>query len=148
MPSQGKIGIKNIARFVEMELVLWLFSEFLEIIISLVQVSTRMTRPRRRPSASLSSAAVIKTDTAYEFTLLDGQAFYFRPNVSQTCRILITVNGDFRWSIYRVRGNTIEYAKQNGSPYVDFRAGDTYYVETDPVPTGTAMAIQIILLPN
>ncbi len=97
---------------------------------------------------TLGSAAVLETGTTYEFTLLDGQAFYFRPNVSQTCRILITVNGDFRWSIYRVRGNTIEYAKQNGSPYVDFRVGDIYYVETDPVPTGTAMTIQIILLPN
>lgn len=97
---------------------------------------------------TLSSAAVLETGTTYEFILLDGQAFYFRPNVSQTCRILITVNGDFRWSIYRVRGNTIEYAKQNGSPYVDFRVGDIYYVETDPVPTGTAMTIQIILLPN
>ena len=59
MPSQGKIGIKNIARFVEMELVLWLFSEFLEIIISLVQVSTRMTRPRRRPSASLRFSFIL-----------------------------------------------------------------------------------------
>lgn len=97
---------------------------------------------------TLSSAAVLETGTTYEFILLDGQAFYFRPNVSQTCRILITVNGDFRWSIYRVRGNTIEYAKQNGSLYVDFRVGDIYYVETDPVPTGTAMTIQIILLPN
>ena len=97
---------------------------------------------------ALGSAAVLETGTTYEFTLLDGQAFYFRPNISQTCRILITVNGDFRWSIYRVRGNTIEYAKQNGSQYVDFRVGDIYYVETDPVPTGTAMTIQIILLPN
>lgn len=97
---------------------------------------------------ALGSAAVLKTGTTYEFTLLDGQAFYFRPNISQTCRILITVNGDFRRSIYRVRGNTIEYAKQNGSPYLDFCVGDIYYVETDPVPTGTAMTIQIILLPN
>ena len=35
---KAKLGIKNIARFVEVELVLWLFSEFLEITISLVQV--------------------------------------------------------------------------------------------------------------
>ena len=91
------------------------------------------------------SAAVLDTDTTYEFTLLDGQVFYFRPDVSQTCRILISVNGDFRWNVYRVRENAAEYAGQNGSP-VDFRAGDVYYVETDPVPTGTAMTIRIILL--
>ena len=91
------------------------------------------------------SAAVLDTDMTYEFTLLDGQVFYFRPDVSQTCRILISVNGDFRWNVYRVRENAAEYAGQNGSP-VDFRAGDVYYVETDPVPTGTAMAIRIILL--
>ena len=96
---------------------------------------------------TLGSAAVLETGTVYEFTLLDGQAFYFRPNVSQTCRILISVNGDFRWNVYRVRGNTTEYAGQNGSP-VDFRAGDIYYVETDPVPTGTAMTVRIILLSN
>lgn len=91
------------------------------------------------------SAAVLDTDTTYEFTLLDGQVFYFRPDVSQTCRILISINGDFRWNVYRVRENAAEYAGQNGSP-VDFRAGDVYYVETDPVPTGTAMTIRIILL--
>ena len=91
------------------------------------------------------SAAVLDTDTTYEFTLLDGQVFYFRPDVSQTCRILISVNGDFRWNVYRVRENAAEYAGQNGSP-VDFRVGDVYYVETDPVPTGTAMTIRIILL--
>ena len=49
MPSQGKIGIKNIARFVEMELVLWLFSEFLEIIISLVQVVNKDDPPKAAP---------------------------------------------------------------------------------------------------
>ena len=91
------------------------------------------------------SAAVLDTDTTYEFTLLDGQVFYFRPDVSQTCRILISVNGDFRWNVYRVRENAAEHAGQNGSP-VDFRAGYVYYVETDPVPTGTAMTIRIILL--
>ena len=96
---------------------------------------------------TLGSAAVLETGTVYEFTLLDGQAFYFRPNVSQTCRILISVNGDFRWNVYCIRENTTEYAGQNGSP-VDFRAGDIYYVETDPVPTGTAMTVRIILLSN
>ena len=96
---------------------------------------------------TLGSAAVLETGTTYEFTLLDGQIFYFRPNVSQTCRILITVNGDFRWSIYRVRGNAAEHAGQNGSP-VDYLAGDVYYVETDPVPSGTAMTVRIILLSN
>lgn len=96
---------------------------------------------------TLSSAAVIKTDTAYEFTLLDGQAFYFRPNVSQTCRIIISVDGDFRWNVYRVRGNAAEHAGQNGSP-VDYLAGDVYCVETDPVPSGTAMTVRIILLSN
>ena len=90
-------------------------------------------------------AAVLQTGTTYEFTLLDGQAFYFRPDISKTCRILITVNGDFRWDIYRVRGNETEYAGQNGNP-VDFRAGDVYYVETDPVPSGTAISIKIIIL--
>ena len=94
---------------------------------------------------TLNSAAVLDTDTTYEFTLLDGQVFYFRPDVSQTCRILISVNGDFRWNVYRVRENAAEHAGQNGSS-VDFRAGDVYYVETDPVPTGTAMTIRIILL--
>ncbi len=96
---------------------------------------------------TLNSAAVIKTDTTYEFTLLDGQAFYFRPNVSQTCRIIISVDGDFRWNVYRVRGNAAEHAGQNGSP-VDYLAGDVYYVETDPVPSGTAMTVRIILLSN
>ena len=96
---------------------------------------------------TLNSAAVIKTDTTYEFTLLDGQAFYFRPNVSQTCRIIISVDGDFRWNVYRVRGNAAEHAGQNGSP-VDYLAGDVYYVETDPVPSGPAMTVRIILLSN
>ena len=93
------------------------------------------------------SAAVLETDTTYEFTLLDGQAFYFRPNVSQTCRIIISVDGDFRWNVYRVRGNAAEHAGQSGSP-VDYLAGDVYYVETDPVPSGTAMTVRIILLSN
>lgn len=96
---------------------------------------------------TLGSAAVLETGTVYEFTLLDGQAFYFRPNVSQTCRILISVNGDFRWNVYCIRENTTEYAGQNGSP-VDYLAGDVYYVETDPVPSGTAMTVRIILLSN
>ncbi len=91
------------------------------------------------------SAAVLETDTTYEFTLLDGQAFYFRPNVSQTCRIIISVDGDFRWNVYRVRGNAAEHAGQNGSP-IDYLVGDVYYVETDPVPSGTAMTVRIILL--
>lgn len=91
------------------------------------------------------SAAVLETDTTYEFTLLDGQAFYFRPNVSQTCRIIISVDGDFRWNVYRVRGNAAEHAGQNGSP-VDYLAGDVYCVETDPVPSGTVLTVRIILL--
>lgn len=94
---------------------------------------------------TLGSAAVLETGTTYEFILLDGQAFYFRPNVSQTCRILITVNGDFRWSIYRVRGNTTEHAGQSGS-LIDYLAGDVYCVETDPVPSGTVLTVSIILL--
>lgn len=94
---------------------------------------------------TLGNAALLETGTMYEFTLLDGQAFYFRPDTSQTCRILITVNGDFRWDIYRVRGNETAHSGQNGNP-VDFRAGDVYYVETDPVPSGTAISIKIIIL--
>ena len=30
----------------------------------------------------------------------------------------------------------------------DYLAGDVYYVETDPVPSGTAMTVRIILLSN
>ena len=96
---------------------------------------------------TLGSAAVLETDTTYEFTLLDGQAFYFRPNISQTCRILLSVNGDFRWNIYRVRENAAEYVNQNGDA-VDYRAGDVYCVETDPVPSGTAIAVRILVLQN
>lgn len=62
------------------------------------------------------SAAVLDTDMTYEFTLLDGQVFYFRPDVSQTCRILISVNGDFRWNVYRVRENAAEYAGAERKP--------------------------------
>lgn len=94
---------------------------------------------------TLGSAAVLKTDTAYEFTLLDGQVFYFRPDTYQTCRIIISIKGDFRWNVYRVRGNETEYAGQNGS-LIDYLAGDVYYVEPDPVPSGTAMTVSIIFL--
>lgn len=96
---------------------------------------------------TLGSAAVLETETTYEFTLLDGQGFCFRPNFSQTCSILISVNGDFRWNIYRVRENAAEIVGQLGNS-VDYRAGDVYYVETDPVPSGTKMTVRIILLPN
>ena len=94
---------------------------------------------------TLGSAAVLETDTAYEFTLLDGQVFYFRPDTYQTCRIIISIKGDFRWNVCRVRGNTTEHAGQNGSP-IDYLAGDIYYVETDPIPSGTVMTVRIILL--
>lgn len=94
---------------------------------------------------TLSSAAVIKTDTAYEFTLLDGQVFYFRPDLYQSSRIIISIKGDFRWNVYRVRGNTTEHAGQSGS-LIDYLAGDVYYVETDPVPSGTVLTVRIILL--
>ena len=96
---------------------------------------------------TLGSAAALETDTAYEFTLLDGQVFYFRPDACQTCRIIISIKGDFRWNVCRVRGNTTEHAGQNGSP-IDYLAGDVYYVETDPIPSGTAMTVRIILLSN
>lgn len=94
---------------------------------------------------TLSSAAVIKTDTAYEFTLLDGQVFYFRPDLYQSSRIIISIKGDFRWNVYRVRGNTTEHAGQSGS-LIDYLAGDVYCVETDPVPSGTVLTVRIILL--
>lgn len=71
---------------------------------------------------TLSSAAVLDTDTTYEFTLLDGQVFYFRPDVSQTCRILISVNGDFRWNVYRVRENAAEYAGRTEARSIFVRA--------------------------
>lgn len=96
---------------------------------------------------TLSSATVIKTDTAYEFTLLDGQVFYFRPDLYQSSRIIISIKGDFRWNVYRVRGNTTEHAGQSGS-LIDYLAGDVYYVETDPVPSGTVLTVRIILLSN
>lgn len=91
------------------------------------------------------SAAVLETDTTYEFTLLDGQVFYFRPDLYQSSRIIISIKGDFRWNVYRVRGNTTEHAGQSGS-LIDYLAGDVYCVETDPVPSGTVLTVRIILL--
>ena len=97
---------------------------------------------------TLGTAAVLEVDKTYEFTLLDGQVFYFRPNILQTCRILITVTGDFRRSICRVRDNMTEVVIADFVKLVDFRAGDVFYVETDPIPSGTVMTIQLMVLPN
>ncbi|HIZ24208.1 MAG TPA: InlB B-repeat-containing protein [Candidatus Gallimonas intestinigallinarum] len=94
---------------------------------------------------TLGSAAVLKTDVTYEFTLLDGQLFYFRPDLYQNCRIMISVNGDFRWTLCRIRGNVMETIWQSGDP-IDFRAGDVFYVVSDPIPAGTEMTVKIILL--
>ena len=94
---------------------------------------------------TLGSAAVLKTDVTYEFTLLDGQFFYFRPDLYQNCRIMISVNGDFRWTLCRIRGNVMETIWQSGDP-IDFRAGDVFYVVPDPIPAGTEMTVKIILL--
>ncbi len=71
--------------------------------------------------------------------------FYFRPDFSQTCRIMISVNGDFRWTLCRIRGNVMETIWQSGDP-IDFRAGDVFYVVPDPIPAGTEMTVKISLL--
>lgn len=94
---------------------------------------------------TLDSAALLAADETYQFTLLDGQAFYFRPDFYQSCRIMISVNGDFRWTLCRISGNVTETIVQSGDP-IDFRAGDVFYVETDPLPTGTAMTVKILIL--
>ena len=94
---------------------------------------------------TLGSAAVLETDETYQFTLLDGRVFYFRPDFSQSCRIMISVNGDFRWTLCRIRGNVMETIWQSGDP-TDFRAGDVFYVETDPIPAGTEMTVKILVL--
>ena len=91
------------------------------------------------------SAAVLATDTAYDFYLTDGQVFYFRPDTYQSCRIVLSVSGNFRCTVYRIRDNVKEYAGEIGSP-MDFRAGDVYYAETDPIPSGTVITIRIMLL--
>lgn len=96
---------------------------------------------------TLGSAAVLAVDMTYDFYLTDGQGFYFRPDTYQFCRIVLSVNGDFRCTIYRIRDNAKEYAGQIGSP-IDFRAGDVYYAETDPIPSGTVITIRIMLLPT
>lgn len=94
---------------------------------------------------TLGSAAVLKTDVTYEFTLLDGQVFYFRPDLYQNCRIMISVNGDFRWTLCRIRGNVMETIGQSGDP-TDFIAGDAYFVQTDPIPAGTCLTVKILVL--
>ena len=94
---------------------------------------------------TLGSAAVLETDETYQFTLLDGRVFYFRPDFSQSCRIMISVNGDFRWTLCRIRGNATETIWQSGDP-VDFRAGDAYFVQTDPIPAGTCLTVKILVL--
>ena len=94
---------------------------------------------------TLGSAALLEADETYQFTLLDGQVFYFRPDFSQTCRIMISVNGDFRWTLCRIRGNVMETIGQSGDP-TDFIAGDAFYVETDPIPAGTEMTVKILVL--
>lgn len=94
---------------------------------------------------TLGSAAVLAADETCQFTLLDGQAFYFRPDFYQSCRIMISVNGDFRWTLCRIRGNATETIWQSGDP-VDFRAGDVFYVETDPIPAGTCLTVKILVL--
>ena len=94
---------------------------------------------------TLDSAAVLAADETCQFTLLDGQAFYFRPDFYQSCRIMISVNGDFRWTLCRIRGNATETIWQSGDP-VDFRAGDAYFVQTDPIPAGTCLTVKILVL--
>lgn len=101
---------------------------------------------------TLGSAAVLKTDVTYEFTLLDGQVFYFRPDLYQSCRIVILINwnyhwhdGNYRWNIARVRENATEYGILDGSP-TDFIAGDAYFVQTDPIPAGTCLTVKILVL--
>ena len=94
---------------------------------------------------TLGSAALLEADETYQFTLLDGQVFYFRPDFSQTCRIMISVNGDFRWTLCRIRGNVMETIGQSGDP-TDFIAGDAYFVQTDPIPAGTCLTVKILVL--
>ena len=94
---------------------------------------------------TLGSAAVLEADETYQFTLLDGRVFYFRPDFSQTCRIMISVNGDFRWTLCRIRGNVMETIWQSGDP-IDFIAGDAYFVQTDPIPAGTCLTVKILVL--
>ena len=94
---------------------------------------------------TLGSAAVLKTDVTYEFTLLDGQLFYFRPDLYQNCRIVILINGNYRWYMARVRENRTEYGVLDGSP-TDFIAGDVFYVETDQIPAGTCLTVKILVL--
>ncbi len=94
---------------------------------------------------TLGSAAVLEADETYQFTLLDGRVFYFRPDFSQTCRIMISVNGDFRWTLCRIRGNVMETIWQSGDP-IDFRAGDVFYVVPDPIPAGTCLTVKILVL--
>ncbi len=93
---------------------------------------------------TLGSAAVLKTDVTYEFTLLDGQLFYFRPDLYQNCRIVILINGNYRWNIARVRENATDGVR-DGSP-TDFIAGDAYFVQTDPIPAGTCLTVKILVL--
>lgn len=93
---------------------------------------------------TLGSAAVLKTDVTYEFTLLDGQVFYFRPDLYQNCRIVILINGNYRWNIARVRENVTDGVR-DGSP-TDFIAGDAYFVQTDPIPAGTCLTVKILVL--
>ena len=95
---------------------------------------------------SLGSAALLAAGTVYEYILLEGQTFYFKPDISRQCRVLIAVSGDFRFNLYRVRSDETEYL-QSGEP-VEFYAGDVYSLKTGPLSSGEAALIQIVLLPN
>ena len=93
---------------------------------------------------TLGSAALLEADETYQFTLLDGQVFYFRPDLYQNCRIVILINGNYRWNIARVRENVTDGVR-DGSP-TDFIAGDAYFVQTDPIPAGTCLTVKILVL--
>lgn len=108
---------------------------------SLVAVYEKQTGEDGR---SPGTAALIAADIDCEFILLDGQRFYFRLDESVSCQVILSVKGDFWFSLYYVRDNSEEPFEQ-GKPLA-YRAGDLFYLETDSVSSGTAVTIKFIRL--
>ena len=90
----------------------------------------------------LGNAVLLQAGQTYEFILLDGENFYFRPAAEKNCEIIISMDCGFRANIYRIRGGNTEFVGSGVN--TDYIAGDVYTVLAEQILPGTIVTVQII----
>ena len=103
---------------------------------------------RQTPSdgRAMDRAALLRPDTDCEVVILEGEAFYFQPDVRGNCGIVISVVlSDFRIGLYRVRNNQTEGVAFDWT--IEHAEGDVYYILAETASAGTLAKLRFTEIP-